>query len=41
MVGLGVRPFFKDGFNIFDAIIVFASLQGIYIEFSGNGKASK
>ena len=26
MVGLGMRPFFKDGFNIFDGIIVFTSI---------------
>jgi hypothetical protein len=33
VVALGIRPFLKDGFNIFDAIIVFASIQGIIIEF--------
>lgn len=26
LVGLGLQPFFKDGFNIFDAVIVIASL---------------
>jgi len=41
MIGLGLRPFFKDGFNIFDALIVLTSLQGIYIEYSGSGTANK
>ena len=26
IVALGIRPFLKDGFNIFDAIIVFTSI---------------
>ena len=33
-VALGFRPFFRDGFNIFDFIIVFTSIQGIVLELS-------
>lgn len=32
IIGLGIRPFAKDGFNLFDAVIVFTSIQGIVIE---------
>ena len=34
MVGLGMRTFLSDGFNIFDFIVVLCSLQGIYFEYS-------
>lgn len=30
-IALGVRPFLKDLFNIFDALIVVSSIQGIII----------
>lgn len=41
LVGLGLRPFLKDGFNIFDAVIVFTSIQGIVIELQGAGESNK
>jgi voltage-dependent calcium channel L type alpha-1D len=35
IVGLGVRPFLNDRFNCFDLVVVICSLQGIYLEYSG------
>ena len=35
IIGLGVRPFLKDGFNVFDLIVVISSIQGIYLEYTG------
>lgn len=42
VIALGVRPFLKDSFNIFDAFIVFASIYGIYIaDIKGVGEGNK
>jgi voltage-gated sodium channel len=35
IIGLGMRPFLKDGFNVFDLIVVISSIQGIYLEYTG------
>lgn len=35
VVGLGIRPFFNDGFNIFDLIIVITSVYQIILEERG------
>jgi hypothetical protein len=41
LIALGIRPFMKDGFNIFDAVIVVTSIQGIVIELQGQKGANK
>tara|TARA_B110000285_G_C15135783_1_gene626789 strand:- start:3165 stop:3731 length:567 start_codon:yes stop_codon:yes gene_type:complete len=40
LVGLGLRPFLKDRFNIFDGIIVLTSIYGIVLELQGGGEAN-
>jgi hypothetical protein len=42
LIGLGIGPFLKDGFNCFDFIIVVTSIYGIVLEVSGasNNNAS-
>ena len=34
-IGMGLRPFLRVGFNVFDLVIVIASLQGVYFEVTG------
>jgi voltage-dependent calcium channel L type alpha-1D len=41
MTGLGVKMFFKDGFNIFDLIIVLTGLYGNALEYMGGGENNK
>jgi hypothetical protein len=40
VIGLGLRPFLRDGFNCFDLLVVVSSIQGIYYEYSGQEKSS-
>lgn len=35
IIALGVRPFLRDGFNVFDLLVVISSIQGIYYEYTG------
>jgi hypothetical protein len=38
VIALGIGPFFRDGFNNFDLIIVVTSIYQIVLEESGNGE---
>jgi len=38
VIGLGLRTFLDDGFNIFDLVIVITSIYGIILEASGASK---